>query len=105
MLRALIQSNSHHKDSWAALLRDDLVWMQTQLGTLDNMPDPRQAMQPWEDLMTEKPKSWTGIGSAGILGWSGALLAVLAFGALVMKVHPAMVMIGAMVLGGLFFRP
>jgi chromate transporter len=42
---------------------------------------------------------------AGIVGWSGALLAFLAFGALVMKVHPAVVMIGAMTLGGLFFRP
>lgn len=41
---------------------------------------------------------------AGIIGWGGALLAVASFAALVMKVHPALVMISAMALGGLFFR-
>jgi chromate transporter len=42
---------------------------------------------------------------AGIMGWGGALVAFLAFVALVMKMHPAVVMIMAMGLGGLFFRP
>jgi chromate transporter len=42
---------------------------------------------------------------AGITGVGSAILAVVAFVALVMKLHPAVVMVGAMMIGGLLFRP
>ena len=41
---------------------------------------------------------------SGIVGWSGALVAVAAFAALVYKVHPGFVMVGAMLVGAAFFR-
>jgi chromate transporter len=39
----------------------------------------------------------------GVRGWLGVLFAVLAFAALVAKVHPAVVMVAAMVVGALVF--
>jgi chromate transporter len=40
----------------------------------------------------------------GVIGWSGALFAVGAFIALIAKVHPGFVMVGALALGAVFFR-
>lgn len=41
---------------------------------------------------------------AGITGIGGAIVAVLAFAALVAKVHPGFVMVGALTIGALAFR-
>ena len=41
---------------------------------------------------------------AGITGVGGAVVAVLAFAALVAKVHPGFVMVGALTVGALAFR-
>ena len=41
---------------------------------------------------------------AGITGLGGAVLAVLAFAALVAKLHPGLVMLGALLIGSLAFR-
>ena len=41
---------------------------------------------------------------AGIVGASGAAVAGLAFAALILRVHPAFVLLGALALGAIFFR-
>lgn len=41
----------------------------------------------------------------GVVSWAGALLAALSLIALVAKVHPAFVMVGAAVAGALWLRP
>lgn len=51
----------NHDQSWCDLIRDDLMWMWTQLSNSSSLPSPHSNLDPWRYLWTFHRSYWKGL--------------------------------------------
>eukprot|EP00929_Paragymnodinium_shiwhaense_P073982 TRINITY_DN37820_c0_g2_i4.p1 TRINITY_DN37820_c0_g2~~TRINITY_DN37820_c0_g2_i4.p1 ORF type:complete len:1336 (+),score=203.46 TRINITY_DN37820_c0_g2_i4:392-4009(+) len=60
-LKALIQHSAQYSDGWMTMLIDDLTWLWQNESKVENLPNPSEDYDTWQQLMTDYPTQWKNI--------------------------------------------